>query len=407
VTKLFCYVATIAMGKGTTIAPRGSHSTSRYLYRTLFRIFFAFSRPVSKRQLGGCGRTVLPTHGLTMVSAALRFVMQRPKAIFLNSARLDYDKALNFSRLSEITQLTLNAVDSISDANEIAELVNSSQAEIVITKEIPIPPSALEKFSPCVKLMCEAGTGYNNIPIAQARLRGIDVVNIPTYSTESVAHMVITYIMNFSAAIFQQAKKLHDGDQSNFHVFQHQIHEITGKVLGLIGGSGTIGQAVTDVALALGMDILISSRSSQLPTGHKYRNHPRVKVVPLDELLSTSDFVSINCPLSNDTRHSIGSREIRLMKPTAFLINTARGAIINEAELIQCMKEKVIAGAGLDTQECEPPFPSSEIWKLDKIFLTPHIGWRRLETRQRLVDMTADNIESYVRGGSVLNVVNK
>lgn len=333
--------------------------------------------------------------------------MHRPKAIFLNSARLDYDKALNFSRLAELTQLTLHSVDSISDANEIAELVNSTQAEIVITKEMHVPACALEKFHTCVKLLCEAGTGYNNLPIALARSRDIDVVNIPTYSTESVAHVVITYIMNFSAAIFPQAKMLHNGDQSNFRVFQHPIYEITGKVLGLIGGSGTIGTAVADVALALGMTVLISSRSSKLPSGHKYEHHPRVKVVPLEELLSTSDFVSINCPLSDDTRHSIGSREIRLMKPTAFLINTARGAIINEAELIQCMKEKVIAGAGLDTQEVEPPHPQSEIWKLENVFLTPHIGWRRLETRQRLVDMTTDNIESYVRGGTILNVVNK
>lgn len=255
--------------------------------------------------------------------------------------------------------------------------------------------------------MCEAGTGYNNIPIAQARKQGIDVVNIPTYSTESVAHMVITYIMNFSAAMFQQAKKLNDGDQTNFTVsFQHPIYEITGKILGLIGGSGTIGTAVADVALALGMNILISSRSGHLPSGHKHENNTRVKVVPLDDLLSTSDFVSINCPLNDETRHSIGSREINMMKPTAFLINTARGGIINEAELIECMKQKAIAGAGLDTQETEPPKPDCELWKLENVFLTPHIGWRRLETRQRLVDMTTDNIESYINGG-IQNVVNK
>mmetsp|Transcript_5896 Transcript_5896/g.9348 ORF Transcript_5896/g.9348 Transcript_5896/m.9348 type:complete len:215 (-) Transcript_5896:243-887(-) len=212
--------------------------------------------------------------------------------------------------------------------------------------------------------------------------------------------------MNFSAAIFQQAEMLHRGDQKNFHVFQHPIYEITGKKLGLIGGSGTIGTAVVDVALPLGMDVLISSRSRRLPSGHKYENHPRVKVVPLDELLSACDFVSINCPLNDDTRHSIGSREIRLMKPTAFLINTARGAIINESELVGCMKENIIAGAGLDTQEVEPPHPESEIWKLRNVFLTPHIGWRRMETRQRLVDMTTDNIESYVNG-SIQNVINQ
>lgn len=340
-----------------------------------------------------------------MAAAVTRFLMRRPKAVFINSARLNYDKALDFSRLSRLTDLTLNEVDSITDANEIAEKVIASQAEIVITKEMEVPLSAMERFPPTVKLMCEAGTGYNNIPIDYARSRGVDVVNIPTYSTESVAHMVVTYIMNFSAAIFQQAKMLHEGNHSNFEVFRHPIYEITGKKLGLIGGSGTIGTAVADVALPLGMKVLISSRSGRLPKGHKYENDPRVQVVPMDELLSTCDFVSINCPLNNETRHSIGSREIRLMKPTAFLINTARGAIINEKELIQCMKEKVIAGAGLDTQEVEPPPPQSELWNLDNVFLTPHIGWRRLETRQRLVDMTADNVDSYIQG-QLQNVVN-
>lgn len=237
--------------------------------------------------------------------------MRRPTAIFLNASRLDYDKALDFSRLSRLTELTLHEVDAMTDANEIAEKVIASRAEIVITKEMEVPLPAVEKFPSTVKLMCEAGTGYNNIPIAYLRSRQIDVVNIPTYSTESVAHMVITYVMNFSAAIFPQAKMLHEGNQSNFRVFQHPIYEITGKKLGLIGGSGTIGTAVIDVALPLGMEVLVSSRSGRLPKGHKYENNSRVKVVPLDELLSSSDFVSINCPLNQETRHSIGSRELR------------------------------------------------------------------------------------------------
>jgi len=290
--------------------------------------------------------------------------------------------------------------------DEIVSLVQRIKPEIVITKEMEVPALALQRFPPSVRLLCEAGTGYNNLPIELARSRNIDVCNIPTYSNESVAHMVITYIMNFAGAMFQQAKLLHQKDRRNFTtVFQHTIFEITGKTLGMIGGSGTIGTAVADVAIPLGMNIVISSRSGKLPPGHKYENHPKVKVVSLEELLRTSDFVSINCPLNKETRHLVGSHEIRMMKPTAFLINTARGAIINEAELIQCMKEGVIAGAGLDTQEVEPPADDSEIWDLPNVFLTPHIGWRRLETRQRLVDMTVENVDAYIQG-SLINVVN-
>jgi glycerate dehydrogenase len=340
---------------------------------------------------------------------ASRFVMRRPAAIFLNASRLDYDNALNFSRLNSVTSLTLNRVDTMTDVNEIVSKVKATEAEIVILKEMELPSKAVELFPPSVRLICEAGTGYNNIPIKVARQqKDISVVNVPTYSTESVAHMVITYVMSFSAALFSQARILYTSDnknQINFRVFQHPIYEINDKVLGLVGGSGNIGTAVTDVALALGMEVIISSRKGRLPTGHKYENHPRVSVVPLPELLQRSDFVSINCPLNDETRHSIGRKQIEMMKPTAFLINTARGAIINESELIECMREHKIAGAGLDTQEVEPPSSDSELWNLPNVFMTPHIGWRRLETRQRLIDMTTDNIQSYI-DGNVVNVVN-
>mmetsp|Transcript_962 Transcript_962/g.1681 ORF Transcript_962/g.1681 Transcript_962/m.1681 type:complete len:341 (-) Transcript_962:81-1103(-) len=339
------------------------------------------------------------------MSSVASKILRRPSTIFLNSARLNYDQRLDFARLDSLTELVCNPVDNITCPDEIISLVQKYKPEIIITKEMELPAVALESFPPSVKLLCEAGTGYNNIPTQLARQKGISVVNIPTYSNESVAHMVITYILNFGAAIFDQARMLHNQDRTNFKVFQHPIYEITGKTLGLIGGSGTIGTCVADVALPLGMNVIISSRSGKLPSGHKYENHPKVKVVSFDKLFQQSDFVSVNCPLNAETRHSIGEREIRMMKPTAFLINTARGAIINEEELIKCMKENVIAGAGLDTQEVEPPADDSEIWNLPNVFLTPHIGWRRLETRQRLVDMTADNIESYIRG-ETKNVVN-
>ena len=340
----------------------------------------------------------------TTISRALR----RPVAIFLNSSRLNYDTKLDYNRLSSITDLYINNVDTVTSSEEILSLLQKHQPEIIITKEMEVPSKVLldPQFPSSVKLLCEAGTGYNNQPITEARHKNIHVCNIPTYSNESVAHMVITYIMNFSAAMFDQARMLYkEKDRTNFHVFQHPIYEITNKSLGLIGGSGTIGTNVMDVAIPLGMKILISSRGKSLPEDHKYYGHPNVKVVQMEELLQNSDFVSINCPLNQQTRHLIGRKEIEMMKPTAFLINTARGAIINEQELIDCMKEKAIAGAGLDTQETEPPSDDSELWNLENVFLTPHIGWRRLETRQRLVDMTVDNIEAYING-EMSNVVN-
>ena len=210
---------------------------------------------------------------------ATRALLSKPRALFLNSSRLNYDAKLDLSRLSSLTDLICNDVDMVSDTAEIVNLVKQHEPEIVITKEMEVPSAALEQFPSSVKLLAEAGTGYNNIPIDLARSHGISVCNIPTYSNESVAHMVITYIMNFGAAIFDQARMLCNGDRRNFAVFQHPIYEITGKTLGLIGGSGTIGTCVIDVAIPLGMKILISSRAGRLPPGHKYENHPSVKVV--------------------------------------------------------------------------------------------------------------------------------
>ena len=132
-------------------------------------------------------------------------------------------------------------------------------------------------------------------------------------------------------------------------------------------------------------------------------------VKEIDDLLVDSDYVSIHCPLNDETRGSFGRAQIEKMKPTAHLINTSRGAICNEPELIECLKEGIIMGAGLDVTVGEPPEMDSELWTLPNVTLTPHIGWRRIETRQRLVDMTADNIEAYVDAkdeSDYINVVN-
>lgn len=270
-----------------------------------------------------------------------------------------------------------------------------------------IPAEAFSQFPDSVKLLCEAGTGFNNLPIKEAKDRGVRVCNVPTYSTDSVAHLAITYMMNFSCSMVAQQRMLFHDNRDNFTgPFTLPMSEIGGKVLGLIGGSGAIGSKVADIALALGMTVIISSRQGVLPSEHRHANNPCVRVVKeLEELMSLSDYVSIHCPLNDTTRQSINSKMIRLMKPSAFIINTARGGIIHEQHLIECLKEHVIAGAGLDVTDGEPPSQTSELWNLDNCILTPHIGWRRKQTRQRLADMVTDNIEAYI-GGNAINVVN-
>ena len=341
-----------------------------------------------------------------------RFMMSssssnKPVAIFLNCSRLDYDRQLDFSRLNQIVDFQRNDQDYVTDPNQLVQLVTDSKAEIVITKEMQVPAHCVEKFPNTVKLLCEAGTGYNNIPIPAAQAKGITVCNIPTYSTDAVAHMAITYIMNLSIGMFEQQAMLQRGDRSNFTgPFTLPLHELNSKTLGLVGGSGMIGSKVADIALALGMKILISSRSEKLPDTHRLSNNPNVQVVPVDELLSKSDYVSLHTPLNDQTRGTFGKAQISKMKPTAFLVNTSRGAVCNEPELIECLKANMIAGAGLDVTATEPPSEDSEIWNLPNVWLSPHIGWRRIETRQRLVDMTYDNILAYTQAKSPEDYIN-
>jgi glycerate dehydrogenase len=348
---------------------------------------------------------------LSRLASATRVLWQanKPVAIFLNASRLDYDNCLDFSRIESLCDFRRNDTDYVTSEDDIIHL--TQDAEIVICKEMQIPSTALTKFPPSVKLVCEAGTGYNNIPITQARKQGIVVCNVPTYSTDAVAHMAITYLMNLSISMFEQQRMLNDGDRSNFTgPFTLPLSELNGKTIGLIGGGGLIGSKVCDIALVLGMNVIISSRAGKLPKNHRHAQNPKVQVVKeIDDLLVDSDYVSIHCPLNDETRGSFGRAQIEKMKPTAHLINTSRGAICNEPELIECLKEGIIMGAGLDVTVGEPPEMDSELWTLPNVTLTPHIGWRRIETRQRLVDMTADNIKAYVDAkdeSDYINVVN-
>lgn len=327
----------------------------------------------------------------------------------MNAARLNYDHNLDFSRWHEIVDVTLHEADRLDDPDEVLSLVQD--AEIVVTKEMHLPESTFARFPNSVKVLCEAGTGYNNLPVNAARERGVAVCNTPTYSTDAVAHMAITYLMNFSVSMFQQQAMLQVNNRGNFMgPFTLPLHEINGKTLGLVGGSGRIGSTVGKIGLALGMNVIISSRKGVLPDGHMLENRNGVTCTSdVNSLLQESDYVSIHTPLNDETRYSFGRAQIEQMKPTSFLINTSRGAVINEPELIQCMKEKRIAGAGLDVTELEPPIPTSELWDLGNVYLSPHTGWRRLETRQRLVEMTYDNLAAYVAADcedDYINVVN-
>ena len=312
------------------------------------------------------------------------------RVVVVNAGKMNYDHALDFSILS-------NDVQVYEDSTN-AELIERIQgARVVVTKELPVSADLLSQFPDTVELIVEAGTGYNNIDLDAAKKKGITVCNIPAYSTERVAHTVIMMILNFASTMQQQIGMLAKGDRSNFTKYLQVSHtEVNGKTLGVVG-AGHIGMEVIKVAKALGMNILVHTRTPKA-------DGDGIRYVSLDELLENSDYISLHCPLNDQTKHLINKETIGKMKPNAVIVNTGRGPLINEKDLCEALAAKRIAGAGLDVQEVEPPAEDSPLYTLDNVIITPHMGWKGLETRQRLVGIIRDNVQAFLKGEPI-NVV--
>ena len=314
------------------------------------------------------------------------------RVVVVNASKMNYDHALDFSVLSSDVQ--------VYDDSTNEELIERIQgARVVVTKELPVGADLLSQFPDTVKLIVEAGTGYNNIDLNAAKERGITVCNIPAYSTERVAHTVIMMILNFASTMQKQIGMLAKGDRSNFTKYLQVSHtEVNGKTLGVVG-AGHIGMEVIKVAKALGMNILVYTRTPKA-------DGDGVRYVSLDELLENSDYITLHCPLNDQTKYMINKETIAKMKPSAVIVNTGRGPLINEADLCEALATKRIAGAGLDVQEVEPPAEDSPLYTLDNVIITPHMGWKGLETRQRLVGIIRDNVQAFFKGEPI-NVVSK
>lgn len=314
------------------------------------------------------------------------------RVVVVNANKMNYDKALDFSVLSSDVQVYDNSTNT-----ELIERIQG--ARVVVTKELPVGADLLSQFPDTVKLIVEAGTGYNNIDLNAAKERGITVCNIPAYSTERVAHTVIMMILNFASTMQKQIGMLAKGDRSNFTKYLQVSHtEVNGKTLGVVG-AGHIGMEVIKVAKALGMNILVHTRTPKA-------DGDGIRYVSLDELLENSDYITLHCPLNDQTKYMINKETIDKMKPSAVIVNTGRGPLINEADLCEALASKRIAGAGLDVQEVEPPAEDSPLYTLDNVIITPHMGWKGLETRQRLVGIIRDNVQAFFKGEPI-NVVSK
>ncbi|MFT4144149.1 MAG: NAD(P)-dependent oxidoreductase [Mobilitalea sp.] len=310
--------------------------------------------------------------------------------VVLNASLVNYDGNIDYSQIaSEVV------IYDETPEDKILERVNDFT--IVVTKEMKVSGDIIRKFPDSVKMLCEAGTGYNNIDLEAIREKGIMLCNIPAYSTERVAHTAILMILNLASSMQKQLHMLSEGNHDNFHKHLMVDHvELNGKTLGIIG-YGNIAKETIKVAQALGMRILVSTRTPRA-------DEEDIHFTTTEDVLMQSDFISLNCPLNASTRHMINKETLAMMKPTAYLINTARGALIDEKALIYALQNNVIAGAGLDVQEIEPLDDASPLYTMDNVILTPHMGWRGLETRQRLVSLIKQNISAFSKGQPINRV---
>ncbi len=313
------------------------------------------------------------------------------KTVVLCGKKMNYDQLLDFSVLSE-------EVVVYDDADETKMAERIRDADILITKENPVGRDMIAAFPPQLKLIIEAGTGYNNLDIHAAREHGITVCNVPSYSSESVREMAVMFLLMLSSSMQIQTAMLERGDKSNFTQYLGVPHnEVYRKTLGVIG-EGHIGSLVISTALSLGMNVLVYTRTPR-------ENREGVRHVSLDELLRESDYISLHCPLNEATRHIIDADALSKMKKSACLINTSRGALIDEKALYEALRDGRIAGAALDVQETEPLPEDSPLFTLPNVILTPHIGWKAADSLKRLVGIIRQNIEAY-RSGDPINVIN-
>jgi glycerate dehydrogenase len=313
------------------------------------------------------------------------------KAVLFNAERLNFDGRLSFQPIEAVVDLV--CYDCTDPDQAIAR---AAGCEILITKELYLH-GLVEQLPSEVRLICEAGTGYNNIDLEAASKRNILVCNVPHYSTHAVAHVTVMFVLAMSTGLPRLIRDVEKGDRTDWARPSH--FEASGKTLGVIG-AGAIGGEVIRLARAMGMAVRVYSRSKRTwPDGG-------IRQVTLPELLAESHFVSLHVPLTDETRRLICTETLAQMRRGAYLINTGRGDLVEHHHLADALASGQLAGAALDVQDPEPLPDGHVLWSMDNVILTPHLGWKALESRHRLVVTVAENIRAF-RENAPINAVNR
>lgn len=281
----------------------------------------------------------------------------------------------------------------------VAEVVDRlADADIAITNKVVIDKAVMAQL-PKLKYIGVLATGYNVVDIEEARNRGIVVTNIPAYSTDSVAQMVWAHVLNITNRVGYYAEQNRNGrwvENKYFCYYDFQHDELAGKTFGIVG-LGNIGMAVARIALAFGMKVIAYTSKTELPEG--------ISRVDMDSLFRESDVISLHCPLTKDTLNLVNHSRLKQMKPTAILINTSRGLVIDEQAVADALNDGTIAAFGCDVLSSEPPKANNPLLTARNSFITPHIAWATVQARKRLVDICTENIEAFING-SPINQVN-
>lgn len=272
-------------------------------------------------------------------------------------------------------------------------------ARIVLTNKVPLTRETISRL-PDLKYIGVLATGYNIIDLKAAGEKGIIVTNIPSYSTDSVAQMVFALLLAATNRVEHYTGEVHSGHwckSLDFCYWNTPLPELAGKNFGIMG-FGHIGSRVAAIATAFGMNVLACSSKSQeeLPAG--------VEKVTVDELFNRSDVLSLHCPLTDSTRGLVNARRLAQMKPSAILINTSRGPVVDEHALAEALRDGTIAAAGLDVLSKEPPCHDNPLIGIPNCYITPHLGWASFEARTRLVEIAEANVRAFLDGTPVNRV---
>ncbi len=313
--------------------------------------------------------------------------VRKVRCVFLDRASIDCDD-LNFSAIAELVDY--HAFERTQPDNLVD---HARDAEIIISNKSKLGAAQFDQL-PRLKAICVIATGTNNIDLDAAAARGIRVYNVKDYAAASVSQHVMLLMLALAGNFLAYQQDIRAGrwqQQDQFCLLNHPITSLQGKTLGLIG-YGHIAKAVEQKARAFDMDVIIAQ--SLRPD-----SAAQIGRLPLVEILRQADFISLHCPLSEYSQNLITRKEFAQMKPTACIINTARGGIINESDLIAALQAGQIGGAALDTIEQEPPQADNPIMEteLPNLIITPHNAWGTRQARQQLVDSTAQNIADYLR----------